>query len=187
MKRSIDHTRISGNKKLINKQDLISIYNQYSPELFRYAVRLLNDQGLAEDCISEIFSRFLKVIQKKDDPIENVRAYLFRMTHNWVTDHYRRQPQAPLEIDPDLKDDPERNPSLIAAQEMEKEQVRKALLKLSPDQQQVIHLRFLEDWSYKEIANLMERSVEATRALQYRGFNALRKILLEDEDENQYD
>ncbi|HVN54711.1 MAG TPA: hypothetical protein VMT46_10300 [Anaerolineaceae bacterium] len=45
--------RYPGKTKLIIKQDLIGIYKQYSPELFRYSVRLLNDQDLAEDCVSE--------------------------------------------------------------------------------------------------------------------------------------
>ena len=111
-------------------------------------MRLLNDQELAEDCVSETFSRFLQVARKAGDPIENVRAYLYRVAHNWITDHYRRQPLTPLVLDVEIKDCPKSNPSLIAAEEMEKEQVRKAILKLPADQQQVIHLRFLEDWSY---------------------------------------
>ena len=173
--------------RLINRQDLITIYKQHSPELFRYAVRLLNEQELAEDCVSETFSRFLQIARKEGNPIDNVRAYLYRMAHNWITDHYRRQPLTPLTLDLEIKDGPESNPSLLAAQEMEKEQVRIALLKLPVDQQQVIHLRFLEDWTYEAIADLLDRSLGATRALQYRALVALRQMLVEQEDKGHYE
>jgi RNA polymerase sigma-70 factor (ECF subfamily) len=187
MKMMYVNTMLQKKTKLINRQDLIEIYKQHSPELFRYAVRLLNDQELAEDCVSETFSRFLRVVQKEGDPIENVRAYLYRVAHNWITDHYRRQPLTPLALNDDIKDGPKSNPSLMAVREIEEEQVRKALLKLPADQQQVIHLRFLEDWSYPAIADMLGKSVEATRALQYRALVSLRQMLSKQDNEVHYE
>jgi RNA polymerase sigma-70 factor (ECF subfamily) len=109
------------------------------------------------------------------------------VAHNWITDHYRRQPLPPLSLDMDIQAGAGSNPSSMVAQGMEKEQVRSALLKLPVVQQQVIHLRFLEDWSHEEIAAMLGKSVEATRALQYRALVALRQMLAERDDEVHHD
>lgn len=169
------------------RDDLISIYEEQSPALYRYAVRLLGDSHLAEDCVAETFSRFLQAVRKGGGPNANVRAYLYRMAHNWIIDHYRRYSASTLPLEHDLKDDEMASPSQIITEELEREQVREALLKLPPDQQQVIHFRFLEDWSHAEIAEVLGKTVEATRALQYRALNTLRHLLIERDDEVRYD
>jgi RNA polymerase sigma-70 factor, ECF subfamily len=167
------------NAMIYDRQTLVTIYEQHSPELYRYAYRLLGDSHLAEDCVSETFSRFLRVVRDGPNQMENVRAYLYRVAHNWVTDHYRRQPPTPLSLEADVHSDPEANPLRVVAEQLEREQVRAALLRLPGDQRQVIELRFLEDWSHEEVAVAIGKSVEATRALQYRALNALRRMLVE--------
>jgi RNA polymerase sigma factor (sigma-70 family) len=75
--------------KTFDKQSLIRIYEQHSSELFRYAYRMLGDSHLAEDCVSETFSRFLRVARENRQSIREVRPYLYRIAHNWITDHFR--------------------------------------------------------------------------------------------------
>jgi RNA polymerase sigma-70 factor (ECF subfamily) len=165
----------------LDKQALVGIYQQYSPDLFRFAYRLLGDNELAEDCVSETFSRFLRAVRDGGGPSENVRAYLYRIAQNWVTDHYRRQPLPPLALEAEEHTDPEGNPSQVVVQEIERQNVRAALLRLPPEQRQVIELRFLEDWSHEAVASAIGKSVEATRALQHRALAAMRRMLLEQE------
>ena len=165
--------------KTFDKQALIDIYEQHSSELFRYAYRLLGDSDLAEDCVAETFSRFLRVVRENRQQVADVRPYLYRVAHNWVTDHFRRQPLPPLLLEDDIQADPEGNPSHLVAQKMERERLRAALLRLPSDQRQVIELRFLEEWSHETVAEALGKSVEATRALQHRALAALRRLLLD--------
>lgn len=162
-----------------NHQDLADIYERHSHDLFRYAYHILGDSDLAEDCVAETFSRFLAGLKQGRGPVENVRAYLYRMVQNWITDHFRRHPLPPLNIEDDLPADLAGNPSEVVAQQLEAQQMRAALLRLSSDQRQVIELRFLEGWSHEEIAAAIGKSVEATRALQHRGLESLRQMLLD--------
>lgn len=162
------------------RQVLIAIYEEYNSELYRYAYRLVDDSDLAEDCVSETFSRFLRVVRDGNAPVDNVRAYLYRIAHNWVTDHYRRQPLPPISLDSDRHEEPNSNPSVLVGVELEKERIRAALLRLPPEQRQVVELRFLEDWSHKEVAAALGKSEEATRALQHRALGTLRRILVEE-------
>lgn len=168
--------------KAIDKQDLVQVYEQHSPGLYRYAYRHLGDKALAEECVSETFSRFLHALRNGGGPSENLRAYLYRVAHNYITDLYRRQPPPPLSLEADLHADEGANPVHLMAQNIERERVRHALQQLPAEQRQVIMLRVLEDWSHDEVSAALGKTVEATRALQHRALAALRRLLMEEED-----
>jgi RNA polymerase sigma-70 factor, ECF subfamily len=164
-----------------DRQELIAVYEQYNPELYRYAFRLLGEKCLAEDCVAETFSRYLRVVRSGRGPSENVRAYLYRIVHNWATDYYRRNPLPSPELDLEIHADSDSNPTHVFTREAERERVRAALMQLPPDQRRVIELRFLEEWSHEAVAEALSKTVEATRALQHRALAVLRRILVEEE------
>lgn len=181
------NTMLQVDTESFSKQDLIDIYEHHSPGIYRYSVRLLGDKTIAEDCVSETFSRFLGVIQRGGGPKENVKAYLYRVAHNWITDYFRRQPlpELPLEVDEHVE--PGSNPATMVSESMERERVRAAILRLQPEQQQIIQLRFLENWSHEEVAQVLGKTSDATRALQYRALRSLRRMLTEDQEEERND
>lgn len=162
------------------KQALVEIYEFYSPRLYRYAFRLLGNQDLAEECVAETFSRFLRAVQLDRRKPDNVQAYLYRTAHNWIIDQYRLREMD--ELDPEKHIDPTGNPSMAVAERLEQERVRSALLHLPAEQRQVVVLRFLEDWSHEQVADVIGKSIEATRAIQHRAIAALRRLLVEREE-----
>jgi RNA polymerase sigma-70 factor (ECF subfamily) len=60
---------------------------------------------------------------------------------------------------------------------MELQQVRSALALLTPDQRQVIMLKYLEDWENEEIAQALNKPVGAIKSLQHRAIESLRRLL----------
>jgi len=165
--------------KPLDREAIVDLYDRHSSGMFRYAYRLLGNQDLAEECVAETFSRFLHAVKSGKGPSENVQAYLYRMAHNWITDQYRRQPQPSLELDLEGHPDHSSNPSTLVHQSLERERVRKALQRLPFDQQRVIEMRFLDGLPHEEVALSLGKSIEATRALQYRAITALRHMLIE--------
>jgi RNA polymerase sigma-70 factor (ECF subfamily) len=157
---------------------LADIYDLYSPRLYRYAIRLLGEECLAEDCVAETFSRFLQALRTGNGPRGYLQAYLFRIAHNLVIDHYRRRP--PMEILSDKSPDCA-NIEDGTDQNMRQYRVRAALRELSPSQQQVIALKFLDGWENEEIAHALKKPVGAIKSLQHRALTHLQKILLDDE------
>ena len=154
---------------------LAQIYDLYSPELYRYAVRLLGDPCTAEDCVAETFSRFLKAVRAKRGPKDYLKAYLYRIAHNWIADHYRRAPDLA-----ELKEtfpDPDNAPEVEAGRRLRQAHMRQALGQLTPDQQQVIALKYLEGWKNEEIAKAVKKPVGAVKSLQHRALARLRKHL----------
>ena len=160
----------------LDKNKLIRLYEENNEALYRYAYRYLSDPDLAEECVSEVFTRYLQVLKKGKNPKENPRAYLYRIAHNWIVDYYRkRKPEENIAEDP--IPDKNANLELSFSKAQIHEKLRKALLKLSEEQRMVIELHILEDWSHEEVAEYLGKTVEASRALQYRGLRRLRKTL----------
>ncbi len=142
----------------LNRQALIKIYEQHSAGLYRYAYRMLGDKHLAEDCVSETFSRFLNVVRDGRGPTNNLQAYLYRVAHNWVTDHYRSGTNRFIPLDMEMNGSPEDNPAFQFSQEQLRDRIRAALMQLPPEQRQVIELRFLEGWKHEQVAEVIGRS-----------------------------
>jgi RNA polymerase sigma-70 factor (ECF subfamily) len=142
---------------------------------------LLGDRELAEDCVSETFSRLLKAVQEGRGPTENIQAYLYKVAHNWVNDHYRSLRTAAVPINVEYQAGADQSPVQEHTRLQEQEQLRAALFSLPAEQRRVIELRFLEEWSHNEVAQALGKSPEATRALQYRALSSLRRILIDHE------
>ena len=74
----------------------------------------------------------------------------------------------------ELTDEIER---LVAERQADEERVREAVLRLGDDQRQVIILRFVEELDYREVAEILGKSVAAVRVIQHRALCALRKMM----------
>lgn len=164
----------------LDEKALVEIYDRYSPGIYRFAARLLADRDMAEDCVAETFHRYLNAIQHGQGPSRHLQGYLYRIAHNWITDQYRK-PIADLPLEEEWVTLDGVDPSKAYLQEQEYRQVRAALITLTPQQRQVLVLKFLEGWSNDEIANALEKEVGAVKALQHRGIRALGRYLKEQE------
>jgi RNA polymerase sigma-70 factor (ECF subfamily) len=160
---------------------LTEIYDLYSDALFAYAYQQVGNSKLAEDLVAETFSRFLKALERGGGPTDHLRAYLYRITHNLITDLFRKEQPPSIELDEDQLADDSSGPDQILADSESAERVRNALKLLTPEQRQVIVLKFLEGWSGPEIARALDKSLGSIKALQHRGLAALQRILLEDQ------
>ena len=105
------------------------------------------------------------------------KAWLYRMAHNQMVDHFRtRRPTSDLEgIDPPVASEAEET---VIALEMS-EALERALANLSEDHRQVLTLRFLMEKSAREIGEIMGRKEVTVRGLQMRALQALRREIEE--------
>jgi RNA polymerase sigma-70 factor (ECF subfamily) len=117
---------------------LAEIFDCYHEGIYRYAIRLLGDTDLAQECMSETFSRLLTTLRRGSGPNEYLQAYLYRIAHNWITDYYRSKTPPSLPLEPELRSNPTEEPLQIVADAIDRQQVRAALSLLTPDQRQVI-------------------------------------------------
>ncbi len=159
------------------EQALAEIYDRWSPALYRYAMRLLGEANLAEECVSDTFHRFLVALQQGNGPQDYLQAYLYRIAHNWISDHYRRHAPIMVPLDPEINADGDQEPHEVSVREFERQQIRDALRALTPDQRQVILLKYVEDLDNEAIAAALNKPVGSIKSLQHRALESLRKIL----------
>jgi RNA polymerase sigma-70 factor (ECF subfamily) len=172
--------------RMLDETALAEAYRLFSPGLYRYAMRLLGNAGLAEECVADTFERMLKSLNRGRGPRRHLKSYLYRIAHNWVTDRYRRYPPNPLPLDELRLNHPGEGPEAEMVRNQDCERARFALLSLTPDQRQVIMLKFLEGWKNPEIARALDKPVGAVKSLQHRGLAALRRLLMADGTESDH-
>jgi RNA polymerase sigma-70 factor (ECF subfamily) len=160
---------------------LAELYDRYSPRMYAYVYRRVSDAALAEDLTGELFLRMLRAIRNDQAWGDSFIAWLYRVAHNLVVDHYRRQPAVPSQSLDESLAAPDGDPSVVAEDAMARERLRAAIGRLTPDQQEVLALRFGEGLTAAETARIMEKSTGAVEALQHRALAALRRILTGEE------
>ena len=155
------------------------LYDRHHESIFRYVRSRVGDQSLAEDLTGEIFTRML--VSLPDYRLRGIpfRAWLYRIAHNLVVDHYRKKsgrPSVPL-CHAESMGETESNPASIIDHKLTLERVQRALDSLDPSQQEVVVLRFLLGLSLREAALAVGKTVSAVKSLQHRGLKALRVAL----------
>lgn len=169
--------------KEFDLEALAEIYDSYSTGIFGYALRLTGDQDIAEECVAETFNRFLNVLSLGKGPHTYLKAYLFRIAHNWINDWFRCQKGVfiPIEESLNIQADTHIEEDLLT--KSLQEELRAALFQLTPDQRQVIMLVFIEDWNKADVAAALGKPLGAVKSLQHRGLKSLRRILENKKDQ----
>jgi len=157
---------------------LAEIHDRYYPQVYRYVCYRLGESQVGEDIASEVFLRLLDALHRRRGPRQNLRGWLFGTASNLVNDHlrglYRRR------VEPLDQGYEQSNGEMLEKhyeQGWEQEQLRRAFQQLTEEQQHVLALRFSEDRSLEETAQIMGKSVTAVKGLQFRAIAALRRIL----------
>jgi RNA polymerase sigma-70 factor (ECF subfamily) len=179
---SFDEQGLLRRASSFERDALVEIYDHFSPGLYRYAMRLLGDVNLAEDCVSETFTRILNALATRRGPKDHLQAYIYRVAHNWITDYFRRPILPVQEIDEDSLPSRDPLPESALTGYDEQQGLRRALIMLTPDQRQVIVLRFIEGWELEEVAASLGKPHGAVKSLQHRGLVALKKMLIDQEE-----
>jgi len=153
------------------------LYDRFQPEILRYLAHRIGDPDTAEDLAQQVFLKAWQAIPRYEARGVPFKAWLYRMAHNQMVDHFRtRRPTTDLE-GIDLPEDAEAE-SMVLAAEMTVA-LEQALGKLSEDHRQVLVLRFLMEKSAREIGEIMGRKEVTVRGLQMRALQALRREIEE--------
>ena len=159
----------------LDAQAVAAVYDRYFPEVYRYVYYRLGDESLSEDIASDVFVRLLEALTKEQGPKTNVKGWLFSTASNVIADHLRRVYRRPTQKISDSI--PDFSPSL--SDEIDTRQqvdaIRAAYSQLTPEQQEVLALRFGSGYSLDDTAAMMRKKVNAIKALQFRAMAALQR------------
>ncbi|MBL7202077.1 MAG: sigma-70 family RNA polymerase sigma factor [Anaerolineae bacterium] len=154
------------------------LYDYYAPRIYAYVYRRVGNACLAEDLTGDVFVRVIHAIRSQRTWHTSFQAWLYRIAHNLVADHYRQQPAQPLvSLDEALQVSRESGPAEAAEQTLSREQLRTAVGLLTQEQQEVLALRFGEGLTARKTAAVLQKTTGAVDALQHRALATLRRLL----------
>lgn len=157
------------------KHTVDSLYKDYVDDLFSYALGFGFDKQTAMDAIHDVFCRVC-IREREVQEIQNPKFYLLRALRNQLIDTYKLKrnysevltgeitDELPYKIKITVEDE------IIAAEEQAEvsQKVDEILSILTERQREIIYLRYMQECSYEEIAEIMQISVPACRKLLYR-------------------
>lgn len=160
--------------KLGEKEAFGKLYEIYLDRLYRYIFyRVGNNRELSEDLVQSVF---VKAWEKLDTFKKgSFQAWLYTIARNTFIDHIRIQKQH-VQLDETMPDEHMHVEEKVL-KKLEGEYIMQALQYLTQEQQEVLLLRFVNDLSYREIAQAIGKKEDAIRALQYRALQELRRRL----------
>jgi RNA polymerase sigma-70 factor (ECF subfamily) len=156
------------------------LYEQFFDRIYRYVSFKTGSASEAEDITGEVFVRMLESIHKFKWQGHPFSSWLFRIAHNLVVDHFRKNGKrsivslenttthveaAAVDIDGHIDT------------ELSMGEVRKAMVGLTELQKEVISLRFAAGLSVAETAEAIGKKGNAVKALQHAGLKKLRRLL----------
>lgn len=160
-----------------DKAAIGQIYRRYVEPIYHFARLRLGDAQAAEDITSLVFEKLLSSLAEGKGPRQHLRGWLFQVARNAIYDSYGKVQSLPIET-LDNWESPETitaESALIASHDAES--LRKAIGELSPDQQEILLLRFDQQLSLQETADILGKNINTVKALQFRAVNRLRELL----------
>jgi RNA polymerase sigma-70 factor (ECF subfamily) len=164
--------------KQFEEAALAELYDRHAPPIYAYIYRRVSDPYLAEDLSADVFLRVLQAIRSQHFWHISFRAWLYRIAHNVVVDHYRQRPQVLYaSLDQVRVPAGADHPSDAVEDALDCVRLRTALRCLTQEQQQVLVLRFGQGLTIRETARVLQKTTGAVKAMQHRAVVALRRIL----------
>jgi RNA polymerase sigma-70 factor (ECF subfamily) len=151
------------------------LYDRHVVRVYRHIYYMVGNAAEAEDLTAQTFLRAWEAIPRYQVRGAPFVSWLLRIAHNLGVSHLRSRRDSSQIHEGIVDRKARRDPEQAYEQTADEELVREAIMMLREEQRQVIILRFIEDLEYKEVAEIIGKSVAAIRVIQHRALNALRK------------
>jgi RNA polymerase sigma-70 factor, ECF subfamily len=158
-------------------QNFGALYDKYFAQIYRYVARRVNDKDTAHDIVSQTFFDALSHIESFEWRGFSFSAWLYKIAHNNVLKWYREQSKATLVTLDEGRNiaDKEEHPIKNLIRNESKGEVTKVLNKLDLEEREIIRLKFFEEVSNVEIAEIMGLSANH---IGVKVFRVLKKVKL---------
>jgi RNA polymerase sigma-70 factor (ECF subfamily) len=157
---------------------LEELYLIHFDRIYSYLHVSVGNRHDAEDLTTQTFLRMLESIGKFRWQWAPFSAWLFRIAHNLAMDHFRANRRwQPEEVVPEPEPDETTSAEAGAFEAIGRRSMLELIDDLSPEQQQVLTLKFVFNFANAEAATILGKSEGAIKSLQHRALASLQKQL----------
>ncbi|HEY32950.1 MAG TPA: sigma-70 family RNA polymerase sigma factor [Dehalococcoidia bacterium] len=159
------------------REIFVELYEEFLPKVFRYIRYRVNSEQETEDLTSVVFEKALVNFEKYSRDKASFSTWIFSIARNTVIDHYRTQARRPalsLEKAEIEASSNELLPDDVIVKMEEREKLQVCLSRLSPEEQEIIALKFGSEMNNRQIARTMGLSESNVGTKLYRAVRKLR-------------
>jgi RNA polymerase sigma-70 factor, ECF subfamily len=161
-----------------DREALEELYLIHFDRIYSYLHVSVGNRHDAEDLTTQTFLRMLEAIGKFRWQSAPFSAWLFRIAHNIAMDHFRANKRwQPEEDVPEPEPDESTSAEAGALESIGRKSMLELIEDLSPEQQQVLTLKFVFNFSNGEVATILGKTEGAIKSLQHRALASLQKQL----------
>jgi RNA polymerase sigma-70 factor (ECF subfamily) len=156
------------------KKKFAKLYDKFVNQIYRFLFLRTSSKEMAEDLTSQVFLKGWEFYVKNE--IFDPKSFFYQTARNLLTDYFRQKNKNPISLEslPEIPD-PRISIEEKIINDLELEKIFLALSKLKPEYKEAILLRYVEGFSPKEVAKILEKSEGATRVLISRALKALKE------------
>ncbi len=164
------------------KSDIEIIVKQYLKSVYNFVFRIVGNENEASDITQEVFIKVWKNLSKIDES-KNFKTWIFAIARNTTIDWLRKRKNISFSkiesednyFEENIEDIEPLPDEIFIKKELAKE-VEEALTKIRPDFREIILLRYVEDLTFEEISEIVDKPLNTVKSHHLRALSALRKF-----------
>jgi len=173
-KRDFDAKTLINEAKSGNPEAFGALYEQYAPGIYRFTLLKTSSREDTEDLVHQTFLKAWNHVRFYEDKGASFQAWLYSIARNTIIDYYRTKrvtatlasyTRNPLE---------EQRVFEQSESSIEFQILKKHIAKLNPIEQDALLLRYVEDLDHRTIAQMLQKSENATKVLIHRAVAKLK-------------
>ncbi len=161
------------NKKKENMR-FMNAYDSFSDAIYRHCYFRISDHDKALDLMQETFTKTWKYVSKGNE-VENMKSFLYKTANNLIIDQYRKKKEISLDTLQEAGFEPKEEPQIIFT--ADKKNMFKLLDNLDEKYKEIIVMRYIDDMTPKEIAELTGESENVISVRIHRGIKRINELV----------
>lgn len=153
------------------------LYEHYLPRIYGFVYNRTRNQAIAEDVTSQAFIKAMSKIKSFSYRGYTFGAWLYRIAHNTLIDYFRKHPDVQIIDIEQLKSDDKTSDEALRAERQGI--ILEAMRRLPKQYQEVLSLKYFEDLTNEEIADILGCKKETLAVKLHRSLKAMKKVLEE--------
>jgi RNA polymerase sigma-70 factor (ECF subfamily) len=170
------NSKVEKSEKMSN----ISLFEKLTPDIKKYFLSLGLDNETSEDLSQDVYIKMAENYLDKKESKKNLRSLMYEVARNVRNDHFRKEYRLPKlqsidEVEYSLTDNIEVDSEAI--KNIESKELRNKIELLPPFKQKILELKYNFDFSYEEIAEIMNLELGTVKSQLFRAKEDLKNII----------
>ncbi len=158
------------------EQEFLKIYEKEADAIYRYCYFRLYEKEKGRDFMQEAFTKTWQYLSEGND-VKNIRAFVYKTANNLIIDYVRKKKEASLEAMQEGGFEPGKVANEMSDNYLDAKVAVEKLQLIDVEYREVVYMRYVENLTPREIAQILGESVNSISVRIHRGIKKLRKTL----------